>query len=97
MAIIANLFQATGVGQRKMFAAEASVTSTAAIVTGLRAVDAGSAQATVQNSAVTIPTNIATVSGVVGGSVSVVVIALAAAGNTISAVAASVGLLCAGF
>ncbi len=96
MAVIANLYRATGVGQRKMFAGAASVTGTAAIATGLDSVDAGSAQVTVQDSADTIPTNIASVTGIAGGSVSVVVVALAAAANTVSAVAASVGLLCTG-
>jgi len=96
MAVVGNLPKALGRTTRKVFAGQAAITGTGAIVTGLSSIDQGAAMVTVQNSALTIPTNIATVSSVTGGSVNVVVIALAATANAISAVAANVGCLCTG-
>jgi hypothetical protein len=102
MAIVANLPRAIGRGGvRKLFVGTAAITGTGSIITGLATIDPGSAMTTCQNSATTIPTNIATVSGVVNGpggtaTVSIVVVALQSAANAISTVAATVGLLCTG-
>jgi hypothetical protein len=97
MTLVSNLPKALGKTSRKLFVGTASITGTGGIATGLGTIDAGSPQVTVQNSATAIPTNIATVSSIAAGTVNIVVVALAAAANTISAVAATVGLSCTGY
>jgi hypothetical protein len=96
MGIVGNLPKALGLTSDKVWAGTGHITGTGSIVTDLGTIDAGSAQVTVQDSALTLPTNIATVSSITDGSVDVVVVALAAAANAISDVVASVGLLCTG-
>ena len=97
MAIIANLPRALGLGSRKLFAGTGAIVGTGTIITGLRSIDPGSAQVTDQNAAITIPTNRSNISGIVGGTVSIVVVAAGATANTISAVSSTVGLLCTGY
>lgn len=102
MGIIANLVRATGRSVRKFSVTQGAITGTGSIATGLTTVDTGGnfgsgnagtgAVATAQNSATTIPTTFASISSITGGSVAIVCVALAAAANTISAVATNVNV-----
>jgi hypothetical protein len=95
MAVLRTLPRA--LAGRKFSATRTAVTGTGAIVTGLAAVDAGSVSLCSINSATTIPTNVAAgASSISGGTVNAVVVALAAAANTISAVASNVDCFCTG-
>lgn len=97
MAIVGGLTIGTTKTEAKVAAVSSAITGTGSITSGLSSVDAGSAQLTVQNGATTIPTNVASgVSSITNGNPAVVVVALAAAANTISGVASNVGLLCTG-
>lgn len=71
MAIIANLYRAAGVGQRKLFTAQVPVTGSAAVVTGLTNVDPGSASAENQATAATGTIEHAYVHSVVDGTINV--------------------------
>lgn len=94
MAVLRTLPRA--IGGRKFSATRTSITGTGGVTTGLSSVDAGSISATPTNSATTIPTNLAAVSSISGGTVNAVVVAAAAAANTISGVAANVDVFCTG-
>lgn len=95
MAVLRTLPRA--LAGRKFSATRSSITGTGAIATGLTTVDPGSVSVDGTNSATTIPTNVvAGASSISGGSVNVVVVALAAAANTISAVPENVDCLCTG-
>src|SRR5258708_25480342 len=87
MAIIANLVRAQSRGVRKLSATQGAITGTGAITTGLTSIDTGGAVATGANSATTIPTNLATITSISGGTVNIAVVAAAAGANTISRVA----------
>jgi hypothetical protein len=95
MAVLRTLPRA--LAGRKFSAQRNAITGTGAIVSGLTTIDPGSVQLTGTNSAATIPTNVvAGATSITGGSVSLVVVALAAAANAVSAVSESVDLFCTG-
>ncbi len=98
MAIVGNLPKALGLTTRKVVAIQAAITGTGAIITPLTNIDPGSAQVTVQDAAITVPTDVASVSSVTDapGTVNVVVVELEAAANAIETAARQVGLLCTG-
>lgn len=98
MAIPGGLTRGFAKSQRKVAAVQSAVTGTGAITSGLGAIDAGSAQATVQNSATTVPTggSVAAVTSISGGTVNVVVVDQQAGANAVAAGAKNVGLLCTG-
>lgn len=77
--------------RKKIAVVSGSITGTGGIATGLGTVD--SAIACGQNSATTIPSNeVGGVTSISAGTVNVVVIAAAAAANTVSAVAETVAV-----
>src|SRR5258708_39836098 len=84
MAIIANLVRAQSRGVRKLSATQGAITGTGAITTGLTSIDTGGAVATRANSATTIPTNLATITSISGGTLNIAVVAAAAGANPIS-------------
>ena len=94
MAVLRTLPRA--LAGRKFSATRTSITGTGAITTGLTTIDAGSVSATPTNSATTIPTNLGAVTSIVAGVINVVVVAAAAAANTVSGVAANIDAFCTG-
>jgi len=82
-------------GKVKVAAASASITGTGSITTGLKSIF-GPAMATVQDAATTIPTHVASVTSITGGTVNVVVIEAQAAANAIATAAKTVGVLALG-
>jgi hypothetical protein len=96
MSVIANLPRALSKGTRKLSATQGAVTGTGGIATGLSSIDTGGAVATPANSATTIPTNLAAITSISGGTVNIVVVAAAASANTVSGVAANVNVLATG-
>jgi hypothetical protein len=105
VAIVGGLTRGFAKSQRKVAAVQAAITGTGGITSGLGAsavgaVDTGSAQVTVQNSATTVPTggSTAAVTSIsAAGVVNVVVIDQQAAANVVAAGAKNVGLLCTGY
>ncbi|HUZ01609.1 MAG TPA: hypothetical protein VMU89_14770 [Thermomicrobiaceae bacterium] len=83
----------------KVIDTQVAVTGTAAVAVGngFGTVLAQSAQATVANAATTVPTASASVTSVSGTTINVVVVAQAAAANTISAVAQNVNVHAVGY
>lgn len=97
MAIPGGLTRGFAKSQKKVAVVQAAITGTGAIASGLVSVDTGGAQVTVQNAETTITSNaLAAVTSISAGSVSVVVIALAAAANSVSGSAKNVGLVAIG-
>lgn len=106
MGTIANLERATGKNTRKLACTQGAITGTGGIATGLSAIDTGGnfgagtagagAVATAMNSATTIPTNLATITSISGGTVNIAVVAAASAANTISGVAANTNVMAVG-
>lgn len=106
MGVIGNLPRALSKSVRKVACTQGAITGTGGITTGLSAIDTGGnfgagtagsgAVATAMNSATTIPTNLATITSISGGTVNIAVVAAAAAANTISGVAANVNVLAIG-
>ena len=82
-------------GKVKVAAASASITGTGSIDTGLKEIF-GPAMACVQDAATTIPSEVASVTSVSGGTVNVVVVELQAAANAISTSAKTVGVIALG-
>ena len=82
-------------GKVKVAAASASITGTGSIDTGLKEIF-GPAMACVQDAATTIPSEVASVTSVSGGTVDVVVVELQAAANAISTSAKTVGVMALG-
>lgn len=81
--------------RKKFSVVTGAITGTGALTSGLSTVDA--ALVTSQNSATTVPTNDGgAVTSITGGTINVRVVALAAAANTISAVAATVAAFAVG-
>lgn len=85
--------------QLKQFDTQVAVTGTATVAFAPPAnkIIAGTEHVTIANMAVTVTTALAGESGLSGTSISVVVVALAAAANTISAVAQNVNISCKGW
>jgi hypothetical protein len=98
VAIVGGLTIGTTKTQAKVAAVQSAITGTGAMTSGLSAIDAGSAQVTVQNSATTVPTggSTAAVTSISTGTVNVVVIDQQAAANVVAGGAKNVGLLCTG-
>jgi hypothetical protein len=94
--IIANLPKALGLNTRKLAVAQGSVTGTGAIATGLSAIDPGGAVCAVANSATAIPTKVASITGMSGGTVNVVVVQLSATANAVDTVGAAVNVIATG-
>lgn len=91
---VTNAVVAAAAGKKIVYG-DSAITGTGTItVAGLTTIE--EAFVCVKNSATTIPTNIATVSGIAGNVISVVVVALAAAANSISGVAATVAYVAIG-
>ena len=96
MAISGTLRKPLGAG-KKIAVVQTAITGTGAITSGLSSIDTGGAQVTVQNAETTITSNaLAAVTSISGGTVNVVVIALAAASNAVSGSAKNVGLVAVG-
>jgi len=95
MPIVANLLKPRGLGKRKLFIGTASITGTGTISTGLSTVE--EAVACVKNSPTTIPTRTASITGISGGDVSVVVTEHAATANSVATAAVEVTVFAVGY
>jgi hypothetical protein len=107
MGIIANLDRASGQGARKLAVAQAAITGTGGIATGLSSIDTGGnfgagtagagAVVSAISSATTLPSTIASGTSISGGTVNVVGIALnSTPAIAISAVATNVNVMAVG-
>jgi hypothetical protein len=95
--IIFGLETGLSLSRAKVSVTQTSINGTGGVTTGLRSVQAGGAQTTVQNAETTLTSNaLAAVTSIVNGTVNVVVIALATASNAISGVAKNVGCVVVG-
>jgi len=82
-------------GQIKVVAGSATITGTGAINTGLSTILG--AVVTVANAATTIPTDVASISSISGGTINVVVVNLAASANSIETAAKTVNWIAFGY
>ena len=91
---IYNLVKARGKGVPKFFIGVVAITGTGSVDTGLSSLDG--AVATVQDSALALPTNTASVTSISGGTVNIVVTQHATAANSVETVAKDVCVIAAG-
>ena len=82
-------------GQIKVVAGSATITGTGAISTGLSTILG--AVVTVANASTTIPTDVASITSISGGTINVVVVNLAAAANSIETGAKTVNWIAFGY
>lgn len=75
-------------GRKNLSITQTAITGTGAVTTGLNSIDTGGAMTTVQNAETTITSNAGSaVTSISAGTVNVLVIAFAAAANSVSAAA----------